>query len=163
MDLDQEDASELRLGKEFTGVRCLSNAEVAIILEKTKQKYEMEDRPMTDAFEKTLAFTKRFSQTQNGKHLPTPLIHPLFPFTPFSIVVNNASAVEALRQDLQNKEITEVDEEGEIKTGESRPLWNDSMDTRFGASKRSCVTVLSCSEAGRLRDRCAVEPEPRRL
>ena len=67
MDLDQEDASELRLGKEFTGVRCLSNAEVAIILEKTKQKYELEDKPVSDAFEKTLAFTKRFSQTQYGR------------------------------------------------------------------------------------------------
>lgn len=69
MDLDEEeDASELKLGKEFTGVRCLSNAEVAIILEKTKQEYERLDKPISDTFEKTLAFAKRFSQTQNGKH-----------------------------------------------------------------------------------------------
>lgn len=114
---EEEDASELKLGKEFNGVRCLSNAEVAIILEKTKKEYELKDKAVSDDLEKTLAFTKRFSQTQNGMSV---LILRVLAFLTLWLVINNASAVEALRQDLQNKEITEVDDEGDIKTGKKR-------------------------------------------
>ena len=45
--VDTEDAAELNLGEDFRDETCLSNAEVAVILEKQKQDYENQEKQLT--------------------------------------------------------------------------------------------------------------------
>jgi DNA-directed RNA polymerase II subunit RPB4 len=45
--VDTEDAAELNLGDDFRKETCLSNAEVAVILEKQKSDYENQEKQLT--------------------------------------------------------------------------------------------------------------------
>lgn len=45
--VETEDAAELNLGSDFQTDTCLSNAEVAVILEKQKSDYETQERGLT--------------------------------------------------------------------------------------------------------------------
>lgn len=45
--VDTEDAAELNLGEDFRHETCLSNAEVAVILEKQKSDYENQEKQLT--------------------------------------------------------------------------------------------------------------------
>jgi DNA-directed RNA polymerase II subunit RPB4 len=63
--IDTEDAAELLLGEDFTGETCLSNAEVAVILEKQKADYENQEKPLTSVFQKTYSYVQRFSGTKD--------------------------------------------------------------------------------------------------
>ena len=45
--VDTEDAAELNLGVDFRNETCLSNAEVAVILEKQKSDYETQEKQLT--------------------------------------------------------------------------------------------------------------------
>jgi DNA-directed RNA polymerase II subunit RPB4 len=45
--MDTEDAAELNLGDDFRHETCLSNAEVAVILEKQKADYENQEKQLT--------------------------------------------------------------------------------------------------------------------
>lgn len=45
--VDTEDAAELNLGDDFRNETCLSNAEVAVILEKQKSDYETQEKQLT--------------------------------------------------------------------------------------------------------------------
>mmetsp|Transcript_11380 Transcript_11380/g.14184 ORF Transcript_11380/g.14184 Transcript_11380/m.14184 type:complete len:150 (-) Transcript_11380:205-654(-) len=84
------------LGQEFEGIRCLSNAEVAVILETTKKAAEQKDKSVSEVFEDTLAYAKRFSG--------------------YTDVVNDSGAVQSLKLELQNKEFEQINEEtGELE------------------------------------------------
>ena len=63
--VETEDAAELNLGDDFRDETCLSNAEVAIILEKQKQDYEDQEKPLTSVFQKTFAYVQRFNDSKN--------------------------------------------------------------------------------------------------
>lgn len=45
--VETEDAAELSLGDDFRNETCLSNAEVAVILEKQKSDYESQEKGLT--------------------------------------------------------------------------------------------------------------------
>lgn len=45
--VDTEDAAELNLGDDFRHETCLSNAEVAVILEKQKSDYDSQEKQLT--------------------------------------------------------------------------------------------------------------------
>jgi DNA-directed RNA polymerase II subunit RPB4 len=45
--VDTEDAAELNLGDDFRKETCLSNDEVAVILEKQKSDYENQEKQLT--------------------------------------------------------------------------------------------------------------------
>eukprot|EP00249_Psilotum_nudum_P006849 c20106_g1_i1 orf=701-1117(-) len=66
---EEEDASELKLGEEFAKAKCLMNAEVALILErKYEQLQQLADDPssqISQVFEKSLQYVRRFSRYQN--------------------------------------------------------------------------------------------------
>eukprot|EP00897_Mesotaenium_endlicherianum_P008665 jgi/Mesen1/7827/ME000417S07133 len=70
---EEEDASELKLGDDFTKAKCLMNAEVAIILRKkleTLQDSNPTEDPhaqVTPVFEKALAYVERFSRHKNDE------------------------------------------------------------------------------------------------
>ena len=55
--VDTEDAAELNLGVDFRNETCLSNAEVAVILEKQKSDYETQEKQLT----KCVPFCRRYS------------------------------------------------------------------------------------------------------
>ena len=63
--VDEEDASELRLGPDFNAANCLSLAEVKIVIESKRdddrEKAEETSTTRTRVFEKTLAYVQRFS------------------------------------------------------------------------------------------------------
>ena len=62
--VDEEDASELRLGPDFNEANCLSLAEVKIVIRSsgtTTGKRRRRRRRRTRVFEKTLAYVQRFS------------------------------------------------------------------------------------------------------
>ena len=63
--VDEEDASELRLGPDFNEANCLSLAEVKIVIESKRdddrEKAEETSTTRTRVFEKTLAYVQRFS------------------------------------------------------------------------------------------------------
>ncbi|RHY86739.1 hypothetical protein DYB37_005120 [Aphanomyces astaci] len=63
--MDTEDAAELNLGEDFQQETCLSNAEVAVILEKQKSDYESSEKPLTSVFQKTYSYVQRFSGTKD--------------------------------------------------------------------------------------------------
>ncbi|KAL0589679.1 hypothetical protein ABG067_002228 [Albugo candida] len=63
--VDTEDAAELNLGEDFRDETCLSNAEVAVILEKQKQDYENQEKQLTNVFQKTYSYVQRFSGTKD--------------------------------------------------------------------------------------------------
>ncbi|KAF0695244.1 Aste57867_13936 [Aphanomyces stellatus] len=63
--MDTEDAAELILGEDFQTETCLSNAEVAVILEKQKSDYESSEKPLTAVFQKTYSYVQRFSGTKD--------------------------------------------------------------------------------------------------
>ncbi|KAG0588127.1 hypothetical protein M758_2G148700 [Ceratodon purpureus] len=67
--LEEEDASELRLGDEFVRAKCLMNAEVAIVLQrKYEQLQQLADDPsgqISQVFEKSLHYVKRVSRYSN--------------------------------------------------------------------------------------------------
>eukprot|EP00250_Pteridium_aquilinum_P022664 c25521_g1_i1 orf=165-605(+) len=67
--MEEEDAAELKLGADFEKAKCLMNSEVAVILErKYEQIQQMSDDPasqVSQVFEKSLQYVKRFSRYQN--------------------------------------------------------------------------------------------------
>ncbi|DAZ99179.1 TPA: hypothetical protein N0F65_008212 [Lagenidium giganteum] len=63
--VDTEDAAELNLGDDFRNETCLSNAEVAVILEKQKTDYENQEKQLTGVFQKTYSYVQRFSGTKD--------------------------------------------------------------------------------------------------
>ncbi|CAM9431790.1 unnamed protein product [Discosporangium mesarthrocarpum] len=65
----EENANTLQFGAEFEAVSCLSNAEVAVVLEKQKETYEMKDINVTPAFAKTMAYAKRYGGSGDAKKL----------------------------------------------------------------------------------------------
>ena len=84
-----ENASELQFGgedldNEETGTTCLSNAEVAILLDKQRASLEEQSEEATPVFKQTLEYALRFSGTSDP--------------------VSNAPAIEALRDALMNFE-----------------------------------------------------------
>lgn len=89
-----EDASELRLGPEFDNVPCLSNAEVAIVLQEAKIKFEQDDKAVPEVFEQTLAYVNRFSQIKDP--------------------VVNKGVVQELESELEAKTWEKVDAEGNV-------------------------------------------------
>ena len=84
--VETEDAAELNLGDDFRNETCLSNAEVAVILEKQKLDYEGQEKSLTSVFQKTHAYVQRFSGTKDP-------------------VANQASVTE-LRESLMNLSFT---------------------------------------------------------
>ncbi|KAK8499791.1 hypothetical protein V6N12_019782 [Hibiscus sabdariffa] len=66
---EEENAAELKIGEEFLKAKCLMNCEVALILEhKYEQLQQMSDDPMnqvSQVFEKSLQYVKRFSRYKN--------------------------------------------------------------------------------------------------
>ncbi|RLN72039.1 hypothetical protein BBJ28_00006738 [Nothophytophthora sp. Chile5] len=61
--VDTEDAAELNLGDDFRSETCLSNAEVAVILDKQKTDYETQEKQLTRS--KTYSYVQRFSGTKD--------------------------------------------------------------------------------------------------
>ncbi|GAB2287674.1 DNA-directed RNA polymerase II subunit 4 [Dionaea muscipula] len=65
---EEENAAELKIGEDFAKAKCLTNGEVALILErKYEQLQQMVDDPMnqtSQVFEKSLQYVKRFSRYQ---------------------------------------------------------------------------------------------------
>ncbi|KAM7514267.1 hypothetical protein LguiA_003850 [Lonicera macranthoides] len=66
---EEENAAELKIGDEFLKAKCLMNCEVALILEhKYEQLQQMSEDPMnqvSQVFEKSLQYVKRFSRYKN--------------------------------------------------------------------------------------------------
>ncbi|XP_072956914.1 DNA-directed RNA polymerase II subunit 4 isoform X1 [Typha angustifolia] len=66
---EEENAAELKIGEEFLKAKCLMNSEVAIILDhKYEQLQQMSDDPanqISQVFEKSLQYVKRFSRYKN--------------------------------------------------------------------------------------------------
>lgn len=66
---EEENASELKIGDEFLKAKCLMNCEVAIILDhkydQLKQTSEDPMNQMSQVFEKSLQYVKRFSRYKN--------------------------------------------------------------------------------------------------
>ncbi|KAL9673353.1 hypothetical protein QQ045_029609 [Rhodiola kirilowii] len=66
---EEENAAELKIGEEFLKAKCLMNCEVALILEhKYEQLQQTSDDPMnqvSQVFEKSLQYVKRFSRYKN--------------------------------------------------------------------------------------------------
>lgn len=65
LSVETEDAAELSLGEDFRNETCLSNAEVAVILDKQKSDYESQEKGLTPVFQKTHAYVQRFSGTKD--------------------------------------------------------------------------------------------------
>ncbi|BBN13826.1 DNA-directed RNA polymerase II subunit RPB4 [Marchantia polymorpha subsp. ruderalis] len=67
--IEEEDARELKLGEDFVKAKCLMNAEVALILQRKYEQLQTfsEDAPnqISQVFEKSLQYVKRFSHYQN--------------------------------------------------------------------------------------------------
>ncbi|KAG0583814.1 hypothetical protein KC19_3G165400 [Ceratodon purpureus] len=67
--LEEEDASELKLGEDFVKAKCLMNAEVSLVLQrKYEQLQQLADDPsaqISQVFEKSLQYVRRFSRYQN--------------------------------------------------------------------------------------------------
>ena len=68
--VEDEDASELRLGADFDDANCLSLSEVKIVLESKlgddAEQAEETSTTRTRVFEKTLAYAQRFSGNTSG-------------------------------------------------------------------------------------------------
>lgn len=66
---EEENAAELKLGEEFLKAKCLMNCEVAMILEhRLEQAQQLSEDPMnqmSQVFEKSLHYVKRFSRYKN--------------------------------------------------------------------------------------------------
>ncbi|KAJ8618462.1 hypothetical protein MRB53_014648 [Persea americana] len=66
---EEENAAELKLGEEFLKAKCLMNCEVALILDRKYEQFQqMSDDPMnqiSQVFEKSLQYVKRFSRYKN--------------------------------------------------------------------------------------------------
>lgn len=67
--VEEEDASELKLGEDFVKAKCLMNAEVALVLQrKYEQLQQLADDPssqISQVFERSLQYVRRFSRYQN--------------------------------------------------------------------------------------------------
>lgn len=66
---EEENAAELKLGEDFLKAKCLMNCEVAMILEhRLEQAQQLSEDPMnqmSQVFEKSLHYVKRFSRYKN--------------------------------------------------------------------------------------------------
>lgn len=66
---EEENAADLKLGEEFLKAKCLMNCEVAMILEhRLEQAQQLSEDPMnqmSQVFEKSLHYVKRFSRYKN--------------------------------------------------------------------------------------------------
>ncbi|KAH7444665.1 hypothetical protein KP509_02G087000 [Ceratopteris richardii] len=65
---EEEDAAELKLGPDFEKAKCLMNSEVAVILERKYEQIQQLPDPasqVSQVFEKSLQYVKRFSRYQN--------------------------------------------------------------------------------------------------
>lgn len=73
--VDTEDAAELNLGEDFRNETCLSNAEVAVILEKQKSDYENQEKQLTGCVVCPFAQPPRAGGTNvvhDADSIPTP-------------------------------------------------------------------------------------------
>ncbi|KAH7692119.1 DNA-directed RNA polymerase protein [Dioscorea alata] len=66
---EEENAAELKIGDEFLKAKCLMNCEVALILDRRyEQLQQMSDDPtnqISQVFEKSMQYVKRFSRYKN--------------------------------------------------------------------------------------------------
>eukprot|EP00252_Welwitschia_mirabilis_P007018 TRINITY_DN1801_c1_g1_i1.p1 TRINITY_DN1801_c1_g1~~TRINITY_DN1801_c1_g1_i1.p1 ORF type:complete len:142 (-),score=37.18 TRINITY_DN1801_c1_g1_i1:255-680(-) len=66
---EEENAAELKIGDEFLKARCLMNSEVSLILDRRlEQLTQTSDDPssqLSQVFERSLQYVKRFSRYQN--------------------------------------------------------------------------------------------------
>ncbi|KAI5058294.1 hypothetical protein GOP47_0026464 [Adiantum capillus-veneris] len=66
--MEEEAASELKLGEDFEKAKCLMNSEVAVILERKYEQIQQLSDPasqVSQVFEKSFQYVKRFSRYQN--------------------------------------------------------------------------------------------------
>mmetsp|Transcript_2324 Transcript_2324/g.4703 ORF Transcript_2324/g.4703 Transcript_2324/m.4703 type:complete len:140 (-) Transcript_2324:159-578(-) len=65
--VEEEDASELKLGHEFQEARCLMISEVAVVLDAyvNRRKEEAPDEQPNAVFEKCMEYCKRFNRFEN--------------------------------------------------------------------------------------------------
>ncbi|KAI5069250.1 hypothetical protein GOP47_0015551 [Adiantum capillus-veneris] len=66
--MEEEDASELKLGEDFEKAKCLMNSEVAVILERKYEQIQQLSDPasqVSQVFEKSFQYVKHFSRYQN--------------------------------------------------------------------------------------------------
>eukprot|EP00899_Mesostigma_viride_P023933 jgi/Mesvir1/4724/Mv11592-RA.1 len=64
---EEENAAELKLGKDFGDARCLMNSEVAIILNHKMENSDDEQFTMSSVFGKSLAYVTRFAAYKNSE------------------------------------------------------------------------------------------------
>ncbi|KAE8648963.1 DNA-directed RNA polymerase II subunit 4 [Cucumis sativus] len=66
---EEENAAELKIGDEFLKAKCLMNCEVSLILEhkyeQLQQRAEDPTNQVSQVFEKSLQYVKRFSRYKN--------------------------------------------------------------------------------------------------
>ncbi|TYK00568.1 DNA-directed RNA polymerase II subunit 4-like [Cucumis melo var. makuwa] len=66
---EEENAAELKIGDEFLKAKCLMNCEVSLILEhkyeQLQQRAEDPTNQISQVFEKSLQYVKRFSRYKN--------------------------------------------------------------------------------------------------
>ncbi|KAL7209116.1 hypothetical protein ACSBR1_030793 [Camellia fascicularis] len=78
---EEENAAELKIGDDFLKAKCLMNCEVSLILEhKYEQLQQMADDPMnqvSQVFEKSLQYVKRFSRYKNPDSVKQAREYPL--------------------------------------------------------------------------------------
>ncbi|POM68653.1 RNA polymerase II [Phytophthora palmivora] len=88
--MESNDAAEMNLGDDFINDVCLSNAEVAVILDKQKVNYVEQNKDFTSVFKKTQSYVTRFTGMKDP--------------------VSNQASVVQLRETLQSLSF-EYDEE----------------------------------------------------
>ncbi|KAG6977692.1 hypothetical protein JG688_00000044 [Phytophthora aleatoria] len=102
--MESKDAAELNLGDDFENDTCLSNAEVAIILDKQKVNYIEQKKMFTSMFKKTQSYVTRFTGTKDP-------------------VANQAAVIE-LRDALQSLSFEHDDEVHQLEEFEIASLSN---------------------------------------
>jgi DNA-directed RNA polymerase subunit F len=66
---EQEDASSLHLGDEFTTAKCLSLNEVQYLLKKKEETAKETNKGLSDAFEKVYSYVNHFGKFENQETL----------------------------------------------------------------------------------------------
>ncbi|KAL5705446.1 DNA-directed RNA polymerase II subunit 4 [Ranunculus cassubicifolius] len=69
LEIEEENAAELKIGDEFLKAKCLMNCEVSLILDRKYEQFQQtSDDPMnqvSQVFEKSMQYVKRFSRYNN--------------------------------------------------------------------------------------------------
>ncbi|ESQ40929.1 hypothetical protein EUTSA_v10014976mg [Eutrema salsugineum] len=89
---EEENAAELKIGDEFLKAKCLMNCEVSLILEhKYEQLQQVSEDPMnqvSQVFEKSLQYVKRFSRYKNPDAVRQVREYPLCKISSFVVLTN---------------------------------------------------------------------------